>query len=215
MKQARESTHQDRHAGVDLVVFAVGALRFAVESRHVGQVVDPSPDPLPDPRCHQPGETAPYAPALAELLGLAPAATPGPRERLLRLKTGRAAGPEPAKSTGPEAATERTAARDASTWDSSTRESSPRNVRIQEPVSLLHCPVEALYPMPALVTALCALPCLRGLVGLDPTNPEEVAILLDPGRLPKTTQGTQQGTEHAEAQTSRAALPPTSSVWAD
>lgn len=199
------------------MVFAVGALRFAVESRHVGQVVDPSQDPLPDPRCHRPGETAPCAPALAELLGLAPApaATPGPRERLLRLKPRRTAGPEPVKTTGLEAATERTAARDASTRDASTLDSSTTNVRIQEPVSLLHCHIDALYPMPALVTALCALPCLRGLVSLDATNPEEVAILLDPGRLPKTTQDTQQGTQHAEARTSRAALPPTTSVRAD
>jgi hypothetical protein len=103
------------------------------------------------------------APALADLLGrtpapvsaLGPLRTAGSRERLLRVS--RAAG-------------HRTA-----TFD----------VRVEEPVALCRTPIGALYPLPALMAALSTLSCVRGVVRLSPADPDDLAILLDPRRLPQ------------------------------
>lgn len=223
MGQTRGRMHQDHHRGLDLVLFAVGALRFAVESRHVTEVVDPSADldPLSDPGRRRTTDEAPAMLSMTELLGIAPAsgvapdegATPGPRERVLRLKRGSAPGPgQTARlSRSQEVSSQGLRPNEpTATWD----------IRIQEPISLVHASIDALYPMPALVTALCALPCLRGLVGLDATHADDFAILLDPGLIPRAAQedplnreqDTDQRMESADARTTRATLQPTSTV---
>lgn len=223
MGQTRGSTHQDCHRGLDLVLFAVGSLRFAVESRHVTEVVDPTADldPLSDRKRLGTTNQAPAVLTLTDLLGIAPAsgATPGPRERVLRLKRRSSPGPGPGPGPGQTSRLSRSLENSSqalgpnektATWD----------IRIQEPISLVHASIDALYPMPALVTALCALPCLRGLVGLDATHTGDFAILLDPGLIPRAAQedplnreqDTDQGTESADARTTRATLQPTSTV---
>ncbi|CRI64148.1 hypothetical protein THIOKS11760005 [Thiocapsa sp. KS1] len=111
------------------------------------------------------------APALADLLGptparasaLGPLRTGGSRERLLRVN--RAAG-------------QRTA-----TFD----------VRVEEPVALCRTPIGALYPLPALMAALSALPCVRGVVRLSIGDADDLAILLDPRRLPQEDRVDAQG----------------------
>ncbi len=136
---------------IALLIFSIGALRFAVESIHVRSIADADPS----------RDTT--APALADLLALTPARasafgpprTAGSRERLLRVS---------------QDAGHRTA-----TFD----------VRVEEPVALCRTPIGALYPLPALMAALSALSCVRGVVRLSPADPDDLAILLDPRRLPQ------------------------------
>jgi hypothetical protein len=146
-----ETAQADSDSGIALLIFSVGALRFAVESIHVRSIADPD----------RSRDTT--APALADLLGLAPARasalgllrTAGSRERLLRVN---------------QAAGHRTATLD---------------VRVEEPVALCRPPIGALYPLPALMAALSAMPCVRGVVRLSPGDADDLAILIDPRRLPK------------------------------
>ncbi|UHD14811.1 hypothetical protein [Thiocapsa bogorovii] len=149
----QEPRNEGDDAGIDLVVFSVGALRFAVASERIRGIADLAE--TPDIR----------APALADLLGLArgpdPASahTDGTRERLLRFRhTSQGGASDGAQTT---------------------------DVRIEEPVSLRRAPAEAIHPLPALMETLSALPCVRGLVALSATNASDLAILLDPLRLPR------------------------------
>ncbi|SDW83246.1 hypothetical protein [Thiocapsa roseopersicina] len=149
MERTHETRGEGGDGGIDLVVFGVGALRFAVVSKLIRSIADPADTP----------ET--QAPALADLLGLArpscpvSARTHGSRERLVRFRH-----------------TLRDGAQDS-------------GMRIEEPVSLRRVPIDAIHPLPALVEALSALPCVRGLVALSAPNAEDFAILLDPRRLPE------------------------------
>ena len=152
---ARRDQAQDTSddGGIDLVVFNLGATRFAVDSEQIRGIADPAE--TPDAR----------APALADLLGLARASSPtstdtqGSCERLLRFRSG-----------------PRGEARDASQTE---------GVRIGEPISLRRVPFDAIHPLPELMQALSALPCVRGLVALSTTNADDLAILLDPRRFPE------------------------------
>ncbi|MFB1488865.1 MULTISPECIES: hypothetical protein [unclassified Thiocapsa] len=153
MERRHEAQNEGDGGGIDLVIFNLGTLRFAVDSALIQGVADPTG--TPDAR----------APSLADLLGLArgsstaSAHTPGSRERLLRfrhtLQDGASVG---AQSPG---------------------------VRIEEPVWLLRAPVDAIHPLPALLEALSKLPCVLGLVTVSTTNADDLAILLDPRRLPE------------------------------
>ncbi|EGV20072.1 hypothetical protein [Thiocapsa marina] len=152
MTRTDEAQDTRVEGGIDLVLFNLGALRFAVDSEQIRGIADPAE--TPDVQ----------APALADLLGLAHARsatspdTHGSRERLLRFRNG-----------------PRDAAQDASQTG---------GMRIGEPISLRHVPFDAIHPLPALMEALSALPCVRGMVALSTTNADDLAILLDPRRFP-------------------------------
>jgi hypothetical protein len=149
MERTHETRGEGGDGGIDLVVFSVGALRFAVVSELIRSVADLAETP----------DT--QAPALADLLGLARPSGPvsarmhGSRERLVRFRH-----------------TLRDGAQDS-------------GMRIEEPVSLRRVPIDAIHPLPALLEALSALPCVRGLVALSAPSSEDFAILLDPRRLPE------------------------------
>jgi hypothetical protein len=67
------------------------------------------------------------------------------------------------------------------------------DVRVEEPVALCRTPIGALYPLPALMAALSALPCVRGVVRLSIGDADDLAILLDPRRLPQEDRVDAQG----------------------
>ncbi|WP_296805523.1 hypothetical protein [Thiocapsa sp.] len=152
MERRHERRDECGDGGIELVVFHVGALRFAVVSENIRGIADPAETP-----------DAP-APALADLLGLVGASaivsadTHGSRERLLRFRH--------------------------TAQDGASDGAQRPGVRIEEPVSLRRAPVDAIHPLPALLEALSELPCVRGLVTLSATNADDLAILIDPRRLP-------------------------------
>lgn len=151
MDWMKETDHLDSDTGIALLIFSVGALRFAVESSHIRSIADPdrSRDTTAPTLAHLLGLTHPRGSGLGTLR------TTGSRERLLRVS----------QAAGQRAAT--------------------LDVRVEEPVALCRAPIGALYPLPALMAALSALACVRGVVRLSPADSDDLAILLDPRRLPQ------------------------------
>ena len=101
--------------------------------------------------------TDPRMPALARLIGL-PLPSARARERALHLR----------HASAPE----------------TDRPDIPRCVRVEEPVSLQTIPIDALFPLPRLITRLSTLPCVRGLVRLPDSTGPGFSVLLDLRRLP-------------------------------
>uniref|UniRef100_UPI0035945DA1 hypothetical protein n=1 Tax=Thiocapsa sp. TaxID=2024551 RepID=UPI0035945DA1 len=67
------------------------------------------------------------------------------------------------------------------------------DVRVEEPVALCRTPIGAVHPLPALMAALSALPCVRGVVRLSIGDADDLAILLDPRRLPQEDRDDAKG----------------------
>ncbi len=164
MERRHEARSEGGDGEIDLVVFSVGALRFAVLAEGIRGIADPAETPNTQ------------APALADLLGLARASCPasarthGSRERLLRFRHTSQDGADGTQTPG---------------------------VRIEEPISLWRAPVDAIHPLPALMEVLSELPCVRGLVTLSTTNADDLAILLDPRRLPEAACAAAFGSSNA------------------
>ncbi|RKT44797.1 hypothetical protein [Thiocapsa rosea] len=154
MKRKHEAPEERDDGGIDLILFSVGALRFAVASEHILGIADLA-------------ETSEaQVPALTDLLGLprhpsgpASAQAHGARERLLRFRH--------------------------TSQDGASDGAQRPGVRIEEPIALRRTQVDAIHPLPALMEALSELACVRGLVALSATNTDDLAILLDPRRLPE------------------------------
>lgn len=57
-------------------------------------------------------------------------------------------------------------------------------VQVEEPLSLRQIPVAAIHPLPPLIGATCALPCVRALASLPEHDGLTCTLLLDPRHFP-------------------------------
>ncbi|MBK1646637.1 hypothetical protein CKO25_18735 [Thiocapsa imhoffii] len=112
--------------------------------------------------------TDPRVPALAPLIGL-PMPSARARERALQLR----------HASAPE----------------TDRPDTLHCVRVEEPVSLQTIPIDALFPLPRLITRLSTLPCVRGLARLPDSTGPGFSVLLDLRRIPAPETAS---TGHAE-----------------